>query len=143
MVLDVATAKDWKLTQLDVKSAFLHGDLQKQVFMAQPPGFEDPQQPEYVCHLHKAIYVLKQAPRAWLDKFTNYLLEYRFICSKADPSLFTYHQNGQTLVLFLYVDDIILTGNDPTFVQSLIDDLSDKFSMKNSEDLNYFLGIQV
>lgn len=98
---------------------------------------------EYVCHLHKAIYVLKQAPRVWFDKFTNYLLEYGFVCKKVDHLLSVYHQNGQTMVMLLYVDGIILTGNDSTLVQSLTDDLSDKFSMKDSESLNYFLGIQV
>lgn len=97
--------------------------------MAQPAGFKDPEHPDYVCKLDKAIYGLKQTPKAWFDKFSTFLLEYRFTCSKADPSLFVYQQNGNTLVLLLYVDDIILTCS--------------KFSMKDLGSLHYFLGIQV
>ncbi|XP_019099748.1 PREDICTED: uncharacterized protein LOC109132538 [Camelina sativa] len=123
-MLTVATAKNWDITQLDVKNAFLHGDLQEQVYMIQPPGFEDAAYPNHVCSLKKALYGLKQAPRAWYDKFSNYLLEFRFTCSRADPSLFTYHCNGNTMVLLLYVDDI------------------SRFAMKDLGNLHYFLGIQ-
>lgn len=112
IVLAVATSKSWSVTQLDVKNAFLHGDLQEEVFMIQPPGFEDASKPHHACSLRKALYGLKQAPRAWFDKFSRFLLDYGFVCSKADPSLFVYHHNGDTLVLLLYVDDILLTGSN-------------------------------
>ena len=114
IVLAVATSKNWSITQLDVKNAFLHGDLKEEVFMIQPPGFEDRAKPNHVCSLKKALYGLKQALRAWFDKFSNYLLEYGFMCSKADPSLFVYHHKGDTLVMLLYVDDILLTGSNPS-----------------------------
>jgi len=142
IVLSVATAKDWEVTQLDVKNVFLHGDLKENVYMVQPPGFEDVTKPTHVCSLKKALYGLKQAPRAWFDKFSNYLLEFGFVCSKADPSLFTYHHHGDTLVLLLYVDDILLTGSNPTLFKSLISDLSSRFAMKDLGNIHYFLGIQ-
>lgn len=143
VVLGVATAKGWSVTQLDVKSAFLHGDLHEDIYMTQPAGFVDPTRPNHVCKLDKAIYGLKQAPRAWFDKFSTFLLEYGFSCSKADPSLFMYHHDGMTMVLLLYVDDIILTGSDKDLFSHLIEALSTKFAMKDLGNLHYFLGIQV
>lgn len=97
LVLEVAIAKEWPLKQLDVSNAFLHGELQEPVYMYQPAGFIDQAKPHHVCRLTKALYGLKQAPRAWFDTFSNYLLDFGFTCSKADPSLFIYHHNGKTL----------------------------------------------
>lgn len=88
--------------------------------MVQFAWFEDPKYPSYVCKLDKAIYDLKQAPKARFDKFSMFLLEYGFICSKADPALFVYHHNGNTLVLILYVDDIILIGSDYGLLKHLV-----------------------
>lgn len=139
----MATLKNWSITQLDVNNAFLHGELKEEVFMIQPPGFEDSAKPNHVCSLKKALYGLKQAPRAWFDKFSNYLLEYGCICSKAYPSLFVYHHKGDTLVLLLYVDDILLTGSNPSLFRSLIAELSSRFSMKDLGNLHYFMGVQV
>lgn len=91
LVLEVAIAKGWFIRQLDVSSAFLHGELSEPVYMYQPPGFEDPQRPNHVCRLTKALYGLKQAPRAWFDTISNFLIDFGFTCSKSDPSLFTFH----------------------------------------------------
>ncbi|CAA7036579.1 unnamed protein product [Microthlaspi erraticum] len=110
--------------------------------MEQPPGFVNPAYPNHVCKLHKALYGLKQAPRAWFNKFTNFLIEFGFSCSNADPSLFTYHRGSHTLVLLLYVDDVLLTGSSPELVNTLIHELSTQFSMKNLGAIHYFLGIQ-
>lgn len=143
MILDVATAKDWKLKQLDVSSAFLHGELKEPVFMMQPPGFVDPARPDYVCKLTKALYGLKQTPRAWFDTFSHYLIDYGFVCSKSDPSLFTYRNNGKSLVLLLYVDDILLTGSDESIVEDLLVSLNKRFSMKDLGPPKYFLGIEI
>lgn len=122
---------------------FFHGDLHEDIYMTQPSGFVDLNYSGHVCKLRKAIYGLKQAPRAWFDKFSTFLLEYGFICSTADPSMFVYYHNGQTLVLLLYVDDIILTGSDPGLFKHLIGALSSQFAMKDLGSLHYFLGIQV
>ena len=143
LVLQVAITKGWSLKQLDVSSAFLHGELQEPVYMFQPPGFVDPQKPNHVCRLTKALYGLKQAPMAWFDTFSNFLIDFGFTCSKSDPSLFTYHHQNQTLVLLLYVDDILLTGSCETLIQKLLDALNKRFSMKDLGTPKYFLGIEI
>lgn len=143
LVLDVATAKEWSIRQLDVSSAFLHGDLQEPVFMYQPEGFVDETKPEYVCKLTKALYGLKQAPRAWFDTFSNFLIDYGFQCCKSDPSLFTYHHNNKSMVFLLYVDDILLTESGNHSLQQLVDSMSVRFSMKDMRVPKYFLGIEI
>lgn len=84
--------------------------------MVQPPDFEDPARPDYLWKLKKAIYGLKQAPRAWFDKFSMFLLKFGFQCSFPDPSLFIYHHGSDIIYLLLYVDDMILTGNNEKLV---------------------------
>lgn len=133
----------WSLRQLDVKNAFLHGDLEEEVYMRQPLGFEDSQHPEFVCRLAKSLYGLKQAPRAWNAKFTGYLPALGFKSSHSDPSLFVKHEGSDIVILLLYVDDIILTGSSPQLVQTVIDDLGAVFDMKDMGRLAYFLGLQV
>lgn len=87
VVLNVAVAKEWKIRQFDVKNAFLQGELFEEVYIEQPPGFVNALKPNHVCKLHKALYGLKQAPCAWFNKFTNFLIDFGFRCSSADPSL--------------------------------------------------------
>ena len=142
MVLHIAVIERWDIKQLDVKNAFLHGDLSETVYMRQPPGFEDKEYPEYVCLLHKAIYGLKQAPRAWFDKFSSYLIQFGFVCNTWLPSLFVYQKDRDVIFLLLYVDDMVLTGNNQTLIQRLLKDLSKQFRMKDMGPLSYFLGIQ-
>lgn len=143
MVLHVAVTKKWSIKQLDVQNAFLHDDLKESVFMTQPPGFIDASRPDHVWKLKKAIYGLKQAPRAWFDKFSTFLLEFGFECSFPDPSLFVYHKGNDVIYLLLYVDDMILTGNNDSLLQRLIEELSVVFRMKDMGTVHYFLGIQV
>lgn len=135
--------RQWPIHQLDVKNAFLHGTLNETVYMEQPPGFQDSQKPYHVCSLKKSLYGLRQAPRAWFDKFSDFLLEYGFFCSSTDPSLFIYHQQQHTILLLLYVDDIVLTGSSSQMLSTLIQSLSLKFHMKDLGPLHYFLGIEV
>lgn len=142
VVLGVAVAKEWTIRQLDVRNAFLHGELQEEVYVEQPPGFENPNYPNHVCKLHKALYGLKQAPRAWFNKFANFLLEFGFKCSPADPSLFTYHRGTDSMALLLYVDDVLITGNSSALIDCLISTLSSSFAMKDMGPINYFLGIK-
>lgn len=99
---------------------FIHGDLEETVYMQQPPGFVDPQFPSHVCRLRKALYGLKQSPRAWFHKLQTSLLTLGFTCSQSDPSLFI-HRHGSTLIfLLVYVDDIIITGNNTSLLLSFI-----------------------
>lgn len=131
VVLHTTTMMDWEIKQMDVKNIFLHGELTKTVYMTQPVGFVDKTKLDHVCLLHKAIYGLKQSPRAWFDKFSSYLLEFAFICSKKDPSLFVYTKGKDVIMLLLYVDDMLLTGNSSSALNNLLQDLSKHFRMKD------------
>ncbi|CAL9022249.1 unnamed protein product [Prunus brigantina] len=117
LVFSIAAMNQWKLRQLDVKNAFLHGDLEEEVFMKQPPGFEDSNHPQFVCKLKKSLYGLKQAPRAWNAKFTGYLPTLGFKSSHSNPSLFVQHTGNDIIILLLYVDDIIITGSSDQLIQ--------------------------
>ncbi|CAA7060053.1 unnamed protein product [Microthlaspi erraticum] len=141
-VLDVSLARDWPIHQLDVKNAFLHGELDETIYMHQPPGFTDKQFPNHVCRLRKAIYGLKQAPRAWNSRFAKYVTDLGFVCSKSDPSLFIYRKGNKQAYLLLYVDDILLTASDKVFLQQIIDSLKKEFPMSKSGKLHYFLGVK-
>lgn len=111
--------------------------------MKQPLGYKNPLFPHYVCKLDKALYGLRQAPRAWFAMFSGFLLKQGFVNSKADASLFTLkNDQGLTLVL-VYVDDILITGSDSAYISSLIKTLSSRFVMKDLGSLSYFLGIEV
>uniref|UniRef100_A0A2N9I2X8 Reverse transcriptase Ty1/copia-type domain-containing protein n=1 Tax=Fagus sylvatica TaxID=28930 RepID=A0A2N9I2X8_FAGSY len=143
LVLSLAVSLNWPLRQLDVKNAFLHGTLNEEVYMTQPQGYIDPIHPHYVCKLQKSIYGLKQGPRAWFESFTTQLLHLGFIASNADSSLFIYTENKIIAYLLLYVDDIVLTNNTPTFLDTLIHKLSSVFDLKELGSLHYFLGLQI
>lgn len=143
LVLKIAVAKGWQIRQMDVSNAFLHCELDEPVYMTQPQGFVDPEKPTQVCKLSKALYGLKQAPRAWFNTFSNFLIDFGFTCTKSDPSLFTLHAKDKTLILLLYVDDILLTGNDDTLVQALLQALHNRFAMEDLGKPRYFLGIKI
>ncbi|CAN6708560.1 unnamed protein product [Malus baccata var. baccata] len=114
------------------------------LYMTQPPGFQSVAYPsQYVCKLNKSLYGLKQAPRAWNERFTSYLPGLGFQSSFADPSLFVKHNGAGTVVLLLYVDDIILTGSSSTLIDDVIMELTKEFDMKDLGQLSYFLGLQV
>jgi hypothetical protein len=96
---------------MNVSNAFLHGILDEEVYMEQPQGFVHPAYLDHVCGLHKSLYGLKQALRAWFTRLSQALLDIGFSGSQLDPSLFTYHTAKAHIFLLVYVDDIILTGN--------------------------------
>ena len=143
LLLSIATMNGWHLKQLDVKNTFLHGPLAEPVYVSQPPDFEDPTFPNHVWKLNKALYGLRQAPRAWFNCLNSYLLHYGFTCSIADPSLFIYHHQDVIIILLLYVDDIILTGNSSNALDSFVHELSSRFNIKDLGRLHYFFGIEV
>ncbi|KAJ9540986.1 LOW QUALITY PROTEIN: hypothetical protein OSB04_027492 [Centaurea solstitialis] len=140
-VLSISISRNWPIHQLDVKNAFLHGDLTETVYMRQPPGYVNNSFPDHVCRLRKALYGLKQAPRAWYHRFAVYLYSLGFLSSKTDTSLFTYHRGSDTIYLLLYVDDIILTASSPTLISMVISKLSSEFPMSDLGPLSFFLGI--
>jgi hypothetical protein len=110
-IIVMATAKGWSLHQMDVKNAFLHGDLQEEVYMEQPPGYVDQTNPNLVCRLKKFLNGLKQAPRGWLDKIGQYLVTSGFQTSKADFSLYVKKTDHGIIIIIIYVNDLIITGD--------------------------------
>src|SRR5947207_11320076 len=123
----VAAVQSWKISQMDVKNAFLHGDLHEEVYMEPPPGVEV--SPGQVCHLKKALYGLKQAPRAWFERFSSVVRAASFSTSEHDPALFVHtSKRGRTLLL-LYVDDMLITGDDQEYISFVKKKLSEQFKM--------------
>ena len=109
-----------------------------------PPGFEDIKTKGKVCHLHKSLYRLKQSPRAWLDRFSQAMLRYGFKQSQGDHTLFTKHSSsGKVIALIVFVDDIVLTGDDLDEMGRLKHYLAKEFEIKDLRNLKYFLGIEV
>nr|ABA95721.1 retrotransposon protein, putative, Ty1-copia subclass [Oryza sativa Japonica Group] len=143
LVLSIAMSQGWSLRQLDVQNAFLHGYLDEEVYMRQPPGFEDARQPHFLCKLDKALYGLKQAPRAWYSRLSKKLQELGFSSSKADTSLFFYNKGHHKMFVLVYVDDIIVASSSSPAVNALLKDLEKDFALKDLGDLHYFLGIEV
>jgi hypothetical protein len=113
-LIAVASIRSWTISLLGVKNAFLHGDLHEEVYMQPPPGVQVPD--GYVCHLRRALYGLKQAPRAWFECFTSVVKAAGFAPSDHDPALFVHiSERGRTLLL-LYVDDMLITGDDNEYI---------------------------
>ncbi|GKF00314.1 gag-pol polyprotein, partial [Tanacetum coccineum] len=125
---------------LDVKNAFLNGDLNEEVFMTPPPGVSH--KPGEICKLRKALYGLKQAPRAWYEKFAIIVTSLGFVSSHHDSALFVKHSSAGRILLSLYVDDMIITGDDSVGIESLKLELAHRFAMKDLGLLRYFLGIE-
>ncbi|WVZ25460.1 hypothetical protein V8G54_004004 [Vigna mungo] len=142
IVLAVAAAKNWELHQMDVHNAFLHGDLQEEVFMKLPLGFTI-SQPGMVCKLRKSLYGLKQAPRCWFAKLCYALKAYGFVQSLCDYSLFVLNKRGIHLVVLVYVDDLIVAGDDHATIGRFKAYLHTCFHMKDLGPLKYFLGVEV
>jgi hypothetical protein len=139
--MSVAVTKGWSLRQLNVQNAFLHGNLEEEVYMRQSSEYENKSNPGFVCKLDNALYRLKQAPRAWYSRLSNKLLQLQFKPSKADSSLFYYHKGDVTLFVLVYVDDIIMASSSKNATKALLKDLEKEFALKDLGDLHYFLGI--
>jgi len=142
-VLTLVATYKWPAHQLDVSNAFLHGNLRERVYSQQPTGFVDPQRPDAVCLLSRSLYGLRQAPRAWFERFVGHVTSLGFVQSKADSSLFVYHRNGATAYLLLYVDDMILSASTTPLLQHFIARLHDAFAVKDMGPVSHFLGINV
>jgi len=120
-VLTIAVSRNWATKQLDVSNAFLHGRLKEPVLCQQPTGFDDAQQPDAVCLLDKSLYGLRQAPRAWFERFASFVIKLGFVATRSDTSMFTLRRGHDVAYLLLYVDDIVLTGSSPVMLQHIVD----------------------
>ncbi|KAK2353155.1 putative mitochondrial protein [Trifolium repens] len=120
LFLAMAAIHHWPLHQLDIKNAFLHGELEEEVYMDQPLGFTIPGNSKLVCRLRRSLYGLKQSPRAWFGRFSSALIQFGMTRCEADHSVFFLHSSaGQRIFLVVYVDDIVITGDDPDGIQRL------------------------
>nr|GEX09980.1 ribonuclease H-like domain-containing protein [Tanacetum cinerariifolium] len=142
-VLSLAISRYWPVHQLDVKNVFLHGDLSETIYMYLPLWFWNSAHTDYVCLLQRSLFSLKQAHRAWFQRFAAYITRVGFSQSRCDSSLFIYRQGNDTAYLLLYVDDIVLTASFEILLQRIISSLHQEFSMTDMGSLNYFLGISV
>ncbi|XP_073358374.1 uncharacterized protein [Aegilops tauschii subsp. strangulata] len=143
LLLSLAVTRGWFLRQLDVQNAFLHGILEEEVYMRQPPGFVDPARPHHLCRLVKALYGLKQAPRAWHARLGSVLRALGFTPSTTDTSLFLLQRPEVMMYLLVYVDDIILISSSDAAADRLVTALSDNFAVKDLGALHFFLGLEV
>ena len=134
---------NFKLYQMDVKSAFFNGLLNEEVFVKQPKGFQDPHFLNHVLRLKKALYGLKQASRAWYDHLTSYLLDYGFKRGQADRTLFVKRNEKSLLVAQVYVDDIVFGSTSNHLAQEFSEEMEKEIEMSMVGELNYFLGLQV
>lgn len=142
LLLAIAAVKKWHIHQLDVNHAFLHGELQEEVYMRMPPGIDNTN-PSKVCKLLKSLYGLKQASRKWYERLSNLLTDLGFQQAHADHSLFTYITPSSYTVLLIYVDDIVLAGDSVTEINKVKKILDSTFGIKDLGLLKFFLGIEV
>ncbi|GJT99685.1 putative ribonuclease H-like domain-containing protein [Tanacetum coccineum] len=142
LFLAYASFMGFLVYQMDVKSAFLYGTIEEEVYVTQPPGFKDPDHPDKVYKVVKALYGLHQAPRAWYETLANYLLGNGFKRGKIDQTLFIKKQKGDILLVQVYVDDIIFGSTNKTLFTGFKKLMNDKFQMISMGELTFFLGLQ-
>jgi hypothetical protein len=143
LFLAYASFQRFKVYQMDVKSAFLYGKIEEEVYVCQPPGFEDPKHPDKVYRLDKALYGLHQAPRAWYDTLSTYLLNHDFIRGTIDKTLFIKKEKKAILLVQIYVDDIIFGSTQDKMCKDFEELMHQRFKMSSMGELTFFLGLQV
>ncbi|KAG8492723.1 hypothetical protein CXB51_010438 [Gossypium anomalum] len=140
----LAAQKQWKVHQLDVKSAFLNGFLKEEIFIEQPEGFEVSGEEHKVYRLKKALYGLKQVPRAWYDRIDACLSRLGFTKSISEPTLYVKKDENETLLIVsLYVDDLLVTGSKDELIEDFKKQMQDIFEMTDLGLMTYFLGMEV
>ncbi|GJR45813.1 putative ribonuclease H-like domain-containing protein [Tanacetum coccineum] len=143
LFLDYASFKDFVVYQMDVKSAFLYGKIEEEVYVCQPLGFEDPDFPDRVYKVEKALYGVHQAPRAWYETLSTYLLGNGFQRGKIDKTLFIRRDKGDILLVQVYEDDIIFGSTKKSLCTEFEKMMHKKFQMSSMGELTFFLGLQV
>jgi hypothetical protein len=143
MFLAYACHKRFKVYQMDVKSAFLNGNLEEEVYMEKPEGFSLTDKPDHVCKLKKALYGLRKAPRAWYGSLDKYLNNKGFKKDSADSNLYTKSEGVDLLVVLVYVDDITFGCTNHSSVQWFSNEMQSEFEMSMFGEFSYFLGLQI
>nr|GFB70183.1 copia protein [Tanacetum cinerariifolium] len=138
-----AAHKNMTIYQMDVKTAFLNGELKEEVYISQPEGFVDQVNPSHVYKLKKALYGLKQAPRAWYDMLSSFLISQQFSKGVVDLTLFTRHAGNDLLLVQIYVDDIIFASTNTTVCDEFANQMTNKFKMSMMGKTSFFLGLQI
>ncbi|GJW15301.1 retrovirus-related pol polyprotein from transposon TNT 1-94 [Tanacetum coccineum] len=141
--LAFSTYMNFKVYQIDIKSAFLNGKLKEEVYVKQPPGFESSEFPYYVYKLDKALYALKQVPRAWYETLFTFLIQNMFTKGRIDNTLFIYKSKGDVLLVQVYVDDIIFGSTSYKLCKQIEKLMTKKFEISMMGELTYFLGLQI
>jgi hypothetical protein len=142
-LLYVVVAFDFEIEQMDVKSTFLHGDMEEEIYVKKPEGYVVKGKKELVCKLKKSLYGLKQSPRMWYQKFDTYMLGLGFTRSKEDHCVYFKLIGDHLIYLVLYVDDMLLIGNNKEIIQDVKTQLSSKFDMKDISASNFILGMEI
>ncbi|GJT34498.1 retrovirus-related pol polyprotein from transposon TNT 1-94 [Tanacetum coccineum] len=135
--------KNMTIFQMDVKMAFLNGELKEEVYVSQPEGFVDQDNPSHVYKLKKALYGLKQAPRAWYDMLSSFLISQHFSKGAVDPTLFTRKAGNDLLLVQIYVDDIIFASTNTALCNEFANLMTTKFKMSMMGQMSFFLGLQI
>lgn len=143
MLLAYAAQRNWEIHHMDVKTAFLNGELEEEVYVAQPEGYRDKKHPHKVLKLHKALYGLKQAPRAWNSKLDQCLKTLGFEKCPHEHAVYRREQEGHVMIVGVYVDDLILTGANTSTIKQFKEEMKQKFEMSDLGLLSYYLGIEV
>ena len=141
-IIALAAKMKWKLHQMDVKTDFLNGVIEKEVYIEQPQGFEVEDMKYHVSRLKKSLYGLKQASRAWYGRIKSFLMSLVFTKSKADSNIYFKIMDNEPIILLLYVDDLFLTGEEKLITECK-KRLASKFEMKDLGLMHYFLGLEV
>jgi hypothetical protein len=141
-IISLVASMGWNLHQMDIKTTFLNGAIEEEVYIEQPQGFEVHSRDTHVCILKKALYGLKQAPRAWYARMDSYLTRLGFSKSHADPNLYYKVVNNAPVILLLYVDDLFITGEESLIIKCK-KDLASEFDMKYLGLMHYYLGLEV
>ena len=134
---------DFKLYQLDVKSAFLNGYIEEEVYVEQSPGFENFDFPNHVFKLSKTLYGLKQAPRAWYERLSNFLLEKGFSKRKVDTTFFIKKFEHELLIVQIYIDNIIFSATNNCLCEKFSKLIQGEFEISMMGELKFFLGLQI
>ncbi|GKD33283.1 retrovirus-related pol polyprotein from transposon TNT 1-94 [Tanacetum coccineum] len=143
LILVYACALDFKLFQMDVKSAFLNGFINEEVYVAQPLRFIDFEKPDHVYKIKKALYSLKQASEAWYDRLKAFLIKHEYKMGMVDNTLFTKKKGSNLIIVQIYVDDIIFGSTCQDMCDEFAKIMHDEFEMSMMGELNFFLGLQI